>query len=541
MTRPIRRAALALLTLALFATGCAGPGSGSAGSDRLRIAVEQDFGPLNFLTMSEDQLLFLVYDRLVAPSPYAADPEPWLATEVRQVDPLTWEVSLRNDVAWHDGRPFTARDVAFTIDWMKTVKSGTYTHHVTTVPGIQRVDVLGEHQVRLNCAFACPFLGSVTLAHLPMLPEHVWSTVAEPSKYTELPVGTGPYRLTSYQPGQAYRFEANPTYFAGQPRVRELVMPIIPNPSTTFTALRTGEIDVAMGEVPPELVAQFEGSDDITLVRTTPLQYPEVRMNHQRVPFDRAEFRRALSLAVDRQQLHDTVWLGRGRPAVKGYPHPRSPWTNPNLSTPYDPEAARRVLDELGFRDADGDGVREGPTGPLSFVLHVDGAVPIRVRAAQLVAEQLGEVGIGARAEPLDTGSLVSLTETDDFDMYVNQITAHGVADPTQFIMSHYSGYLWELPTQPYPQMERVIEEWKAAQTIDTRKAVAFRMQELFNAQPTSIPLHYPEGILAYRTQAYDGWVESPGYGIVHKWSLLPRAVADQANAVIATPPVVPG
>ncbi len=533
ITRTLRLA-LSLLAVALLLGGCAGGGDrgGGADPDRLRIAVQKDFGPLNFITMSEDQLLFLVYDRLVAPSPYAREPRPWLAKEVRQVDPVTWELDLRDNVTWHDGRPFTAEDVAFTVEFMKTAKSGTYTHHVTTVPRIERVDVLGPHRVRMNCAFACPFLGSVTLAHLPMLPRHVWSTVREPNRHTEPPIGTGPYRLVSYEPGRAYRFEANPAYFAGPPRVRELVMPIIPSPATTFTALRTGEIDTATGEVPPELVAQFEATSGITLVRTTPLQYPEVRMNHLRAPFDQAGFRRALSLAVDRHELNDTVWLGRGRAATKGYPHPDSPWTNPNLSTPYQPDEARRQLDALGFRDTDGDGVREGPAGPLRFTIKVDGAVPIRVRAAQLVAEHLTEVGIATRTEALDTGSLASLNETDDFDMYVNEITAHGVADPTQFIMSHYSGYLWELPDRPYPEMERVIDEWKAAPSIEARKAVSFRMQELFNSAPTAIPLHYPEGVLAYRPEAYDGWAESPGYGIVHKWSLLPRPVAEAANAL---------
>lgn len=531
MIRRARTISLTILTIALVASGCAAE-SPSTGSERLRIAVEEDYGPLNLLNMSEDQLLFLVYDRLVAPSPYAADPKPWLATDVRQVDPKTWEVDLRTDVSWHDGRPFTAQDVAFTVEWMKTAESGTYTHHVTTVPQVDTVEVLDPHRVRFTCGFPCPFLGTVTLAHLPMLPEHIWSTVTEPTKYTELPVGTGPYRLVDYQPGQAYRFEANAEYFAGPPRVAELVMPIIPDPSTTFTALRTGEIDVAMRQLPPELVGQFESSEGIEVARTTPLRYPELRINYLRPPFDRAGFRRALSLAVDRQELHDVVWLGRGRPATSGYPHPDSPWTNPNLSTTYQPDAARAQLDELGLVDTDGDGVREGPTGPVSFPIYVDGAEPTYVRAAQLVAEQLTEVGIGARAEVLDTGSLSSLLESDDFDIYLNQITAHGVADPTQFIMSHYSGYLWDLPDVPYPDMQPIIDEWRAAETVEARKDVSFRMQELFNAQPTSVPLHYPEGAIAYRPQAYDGWVESPGYGIVHKWSLLPRELAEQAGAL---------
>ncbi len=534
--RPARRARrlLAALAAALVASACSAEAGDRAGPpDQLRIAVAEDFGPLNILNQSEDPLTFLVYDRLMAPSPYAEDPQPWLATEVRNVDPRTWRISLREDVRWHDGEPFTARDVAFTIEWFTEVPSGTYTHHITTVPHIEQVEVLGTHELKLTCGFNCPFLGSVTLAHVPIMPEHIWSSLEDPARHDELPVGTGPYRLVSYEPGQGYRFEANRDYFAGPPLVDEMVMPIIPSPTTTFTALQTGEIDAATQFVPPELVDRFRNSDDVEIVTTTPLQFPELRINYLRAPFDNPEFRRALSLAVDRKELHEDVWLGSGRPADRGYPHPDSPWTNPELRTPHDPQAARRILDGLGFVDTDGDGVREGPGGPLSYTVYVDGSVPIRVRAAQLVAEQLAGVGIGATVQTLDTGELSDLLDSKNYDIYVNNITAHGVADPTQFIMSHFSGYLWDLPEVPYPAFEALVDEWKSTATIEARAAVSDRMQKLFNAAPTSIPLHYPAGEVAYRPAAYDGWVESPGYGLVHKWSLLPREVARQAGAIL--------
>ncbi len=536
--RPAHRAVPALFAAALLTTSCTAEAENNAGPpERLRIAVAEDFGPLNILTQSEDPLTFLVYDRLVSPSPYAEDPQPWLATEVRNVDPRTWRISLREDVTWHDGEPFTADDVAFSINWFKEVPSGTYSHHITTVPNIETVEVLGPHEVKLTCGFNCPFLGSVTLAHVPMMPEHIWSGMAEPKLYTGLPVGTGPYRLVEYAPGQSYRFEVNPDYFAADPLVDELIMPIIPSPTTTFTALRTGEIDAATQFLPPELVEQFRSSDDIEVVTTTPLQFPELRLNYKRAPFDDPEFRRAVSAAVDREELHRDVWLGSGRVADHGYPHPDSPWTNPELSTMYQPETARRILDRLGFRDTNGDGVREGPAGPLDYMIYVDGSVAIRVRAAQLVAEQLSDVGIAARAEPLDTGALSDLLGSKDYDIYVNNIGAHGTADPTQFIMSHFSGYLWDLPEVPYPAFEALFAEWKATETIEARAAVSRRMQELFNSQPTAIPLHYPAGEVAYRSEAFDGWVESPGYGLVHKWSLLPRDVAREAGAILEPAP----
>lgn len=146
---------------------------------------------------------------------------------------------------------------------------------------------------------------------------------------------------------------------------------------------------------------------------------------------------------------------------------------------------------------------------------------PTWIRAAELVARQLGPLGIKLAVQTLDLAAIARLNASRDFDLYVNEIGPHGVADPDQFIMSHRSGYLWKAG-RPYPEMDRLWEEWRQANTVEARKEVAFRMQELFNRQPTSIVLYYPEEQYAYRAGTFDAWAEARGYGMVHKWSFLP-------------------
>lgn len=536
----VRRRLVPAVLAVLLVSGCAGSaeppaGEGPATADRLTIAVPSAIGgPLNVFVNFQEQVSELVYDKLLAPSPYVDEPQPWLATEVRMVDPSTWEVALRDDVRWHDGEPFTADDVAYTFHYAHEAPTGRFTHHINEIPDVSSVEVLDPHKVRFTCAFPCPDLGPVTLADLPILPEHVWSQVppADAKNHNALPVGTGPYRLVEFDPTTGYRFEANPEYFAGAPVVRELVMPIIADPSATFTALRSGQIDAAFRPVSPELIDQFSRSSDVGVIQTKPLRFPELRLNFERAPFDQPRFRQALSLALDRQELLDTVYLGQGRVADKGYPHPDSPWTDPTLSTPSDPARARALLDELGYTDRDGDGVRESPAGPLRYTIAAPGSEPTQVRAAEIVAEQLAEVGVAATAQALDAGSFADLSTSRNFDGYVNTITAHGVADPTQFIMSHRSGYLWDAPEIPYPEWDALFERWKATTTVEDRRTVAFEMQRMFNEQPTSIPLYYPDEHWAFRREAFAGWAESPGFGIVHKWSLLPREVAQGAGAI---------
>jgi peptide/nickel transport system substrate-binding protein len=96
------------------------------------------------------------------------------------------------------------------------------------------------------------------------------------------------------------------------------------------------------------------------------------------------------------------------------------------------------------------------------------------------------------------------------------------VADPDQFVMSHRSNYLWT-KGRPYPAMDALIEKWMKEPNIEKRKTVLFEMQELYNNQPTSVGVYYPNESFAYRSDKYDQWIETPGYGIINKYSFLPE------------------
>jgi peptide/nickel transport system substrate-binding protein len=503
---------------------------------KLTIAVPIDTGPLNIYSSDSafDYLVDLVYDKLLAPSPYVDKPLPGLAESATQIDPRTWVVKLRDGVTWHDGKPFTADDVVFTYTSYRDGSPNRYTHHVNDVPKIDQIVAEDARTVTFSCNYPCPSLGTVTFADLPILPRHIWENVKEPQTYKELPIGTGPYRLVELRPDQLYRFQANEAYFLGKPLVDELVMPIIKDPSGAFTALKTGEVDMVARDVPPELRAELSKLPNIKQVQTTPLSVVEIKENFDKPPFDNARFRQALSLVIERQPIVDGVLLGYGAPATRGYTHPNSPWSKPNESTPSDPTAGKKILDELQFIDRDGDGVREMPDGTrLEFGLIVPSSEPVWVRVAELLSKQAMDAGIRLTVQPLDMGTVRRLFTSRAFDVYMAEAGAHAVADPDQFIMSHRSGNLWKTG-KPYPEWDALFEQWKATTDIESRKQVSFRMQALYNTQPTSIPIYYPATTWAYRPSAYDQWDEQRGYGIVNKWSFLPAAA--RVGAVVTKP-----
>ena len=527
--RPAAPATTAAPTAAAKPAEAPKPAAGSVADKRipkLTIAIPQDVGALNFYSSdsSYDWMVELVYDKLLAPSPYVDKPLPGLAESATQIDHSTWVVKLRDGVTWHDGKAFTAEDVKFTYESFRDGSPNRYTHHVGDVPKIEHVVIEDPRTVRFTCSYPCPTLGLITFADLPIMPKHVWENVKEPQTNKELPIGTGPYRLVEQRPDQMLRFQANESYFMGKPLVDELVMPIIKDPTAMFTALKTGEIDIAVRDLPPELRAEFGRLPTMKLVQTTPLSLVELRVNYEKAPFDRPEFRRAFSQMVDRKAIVDTVLLGHGMPGTRGYVHPNSPWAKPNESTPSDPPAAKKILDEIQFVDRDGDGVREMPDGTkLELGLIVPSSEPVWMRIAELIAKQSMEVGIRLTIQPLDMGTVRRLGTNRAFDVYISEIGPHGVADPDQLIMSHRSGYMWKAG-RPYPEYDTLFEEWKKTTNVESRKQVMFKIQELHNRQPTSVPLYYPATTYAYRPSAYDQWEEVRGFGIVHKWSLLPAA-----------------
>lgn len=158
----------------------------------------------------------------------------------------------------------------------------------------------------------------------------------------------------------------------------------------------------------------------------------------------------------------------------------------------------------------------------------VDSGLPQDVRAAELAKEDLAEVGIGLEIEGADAATLEEKSAEKAYDLLIGEIGAHGVADPDQFIMSHRSGYLWT-PDLEWEEWDATYKEWLAQTTHQDRIDVMQDLQTVHNGAPTSVPLFYPEEHWAV-SQTYGGWNETPGYGIVHKWSFLPADVVEPAH-----------
>ncbi len=555
----MRRALLLCLATLTLVAGCgtapdeqstandAGSSVRQAGTPRESVTVaipgfENNLTPLTIsfggFPLTHD-LINLVYDSLFW-STADDNPEPWLATSAEPSGNATvWTVHLREGVKWHDGEPFTAEDVKFSFDYYNNYESGRYAHHVSEVPSYNQAEIVDTHTVKLFFDTPVSVFKNIPGGDLPILPEHIWASIDEPSKATEmLPVGTGPFRVTEIVSDQRYTLVANKGYFKGDPLVNELILTVVKDPTSAFAALRTGQVDLVAGRnVPKELLEGFQSSDDIEILRSNRFESLHLYFNTPKAPLSDARLRRAIDFAIDDQAIVDTVLQGLGTTGRPSFTHPQSPWAlpagDPATNVRYDPSRAKVLLDQAGYTDSDGDGIREAPGGaPLDFSIMGSTSDPQDLRAAQLVSQQVDDIGIKMSVQGLDPATVRQRRQPPEsggpapFDIRIGSLDTHAHADPDGLLYFFHSGPLGfgeVISGYSNTSFDALVEKAARTASLDERKQVLYEAQRVIAEDVPVLTLAYLEGVYAFRPEAYDGWLPDPGHGVFHKRSFLPQ------------------
>ena len=389
-----------ICTLALALAACGGQGQGgrggadsAAGDAETLVYGSGDYTRINPAMDEHGEINILLFDGLTA---HDGDNEivPGLAREWSFDEASnTYTFLLEENVSWHDGEPFTAADVKFTIEAIMDPSNGS--ENAANFEDVEEITVVDEHIVtfRLSAPNAA-FLDYMTMS---ILPEHLLAGEdMQEADFFRQPVGTGPYKLASWDEGQAIMLVKNEDYFKGEANIDNIIFKIVTDDNARALQMESGELDLAL--LTPRDAERFEDANGYSVYNMKTADYRGIMFNfaHEFWQQNR-DLIPAVCCAIDRQAIVDAVLQGHGVAAYS--PLQMNIYNNEDVERyEYDQKRARQILEEAGCQ-LNEEGIYERNGEEISFVLSVGAGDQVRLDIAQAVSQQLGEVGIGCSVD----------------------------------------------------------------------------------------------------------------------------------------------
>lgn len=383
--------------------------------------VEIGIGDLLFLKLAD-----------VGPSLSTAEDStfvPQLADSWRFIDPLTIEFTIHPEAQWHDGVPVTAADVEFTFDVYRDTAVGAIAlarlHRITNVTATDERTVV----VRFSQPYVEQFFDAVY--HTRVIPKHLLDSVPRERltshPFGREPIGNGPYRFVRWNVGESVELAADSAFFLGRPSIRRIVWQSSGDPVTGFTRLLADEADAMDNLGSPNNVQRARDADHLRVVEYPSSAYTYVSFNFwdpedlgmPHPLFSDRDVRRALTMALDREAIVQAIF-GDDMAAVPPGPISQAlwVWSDDLAQLPFDSAEARRLLASSGWADSDGDGVLDRRGRPFEFELLVPSSSTPRLRASQIMQDQLRRIGIAVRISEMDFISFVHAGPTRQWDAW---------------------------------------------------------------------------------------------------------------------------
>ncbi|NQW04581.1 MAG: ABC transporter substrate-binding protein [Acidobacteria bacterium] len=442
-----------------------------------------DAGPVGRLSALLTQATLLRVD------PTSGDLEPRLATAwTGTPDGLTWTFTLRPGLKFSDGEPFSSSDVLFTFQALYDERVGSQLGKEMQVGGLPlQVRALDDHHVVLT--FPAPFGPGISiLDSLPILPRHKLKAALDAGTFpaawtasTDLSAiaGMGPFVLTEYLPAQRMLFVRNPHFWRTDeqgrtlPYLDELEVPIVPEQNAELLRMQAGQADLINSGARAEDLAMLRDAQTAGRLRLveagTSIDVstfwfnltPGAAATQQKPWLGDEIFRRALSHAINRQVIVDTVYLGAATPVYGPVTPGHGEWYVPDMgATPFDLGRARTLLTSIGLEDRDGDGVLEDTRQrPVRFSILTQRGNTDRERTSAVLQEQLRQVGIAVDVVALDVPALRGRFGSGDYEAmyYGASSNSKDPADNMGFWLSSGGFHFWN-PGQSSPATA-----WEAA------------------------------------------------------------------------------
>lgn len=319
--------------------------------------------------------------------------EPHLAKSVElSEDNLVYTVVLRDDVLWHDGEPFTAKDVKFTLESILDEDNGS--EIASNYEEIEEIII--EDDTHLKIVLSKPNVAMLDYLTIGLVPAHILEGKdLATDEFNRKPIGTGPYKVTDFTLGEAVTLKSNENYFKQTPAIKTIIFKFTTDSKTRSLQLKANELDLAL--ITPQDALTFP-EDKYKVLSLTTADYRGILYNFNSEFFDtHRELPNILSYGVDRQAIIDSVLLGHG--VVAYSPLQGSQYLNENMEKfSYNPERVKTLLEENDWTMGD-DGIYFKNQDRLSFVITCMEGDETRVDIARLVAQQFKDLGIEVKIE----------------------------------------------------------------------------------------------------------------------------------------------
>ena len=460
---------------------------------------------LNPLTSTDayasDVLQFL-YSTLCDRDPVTLEMTPLVAKswEISD-DKLTYTFHLRDDVVFSDGEPLTAEDVKFTYDRLMdpTVDSPHLRSYFTDVTSCEVLDL---YTIRYTCSKPY-YRHIVMLGLLEILPAHIYGKGDFNSDYNRTPVGSGRYILEKWDTGLQVVLARNTNYWNteahGQPYFDKIIFKVITDDNAALQVLMTGDLD-RMGLLPEFWVRRADTprfKEKFYRIAYDRPAYTYLGWNLRLPMFSDKTVRQALTMLLDRQTIRDTIYQGLATICTGNF-MPKSPEYNENVQPwPFDPQRATEQLEAAGWKDSDGDGLRDKDGAPFRFEVVTTNQNPLAERILTVYKEELRRVGIELNIRLMEWASLIERVDGRDFEAALLGWQMPPDPDPYQVwhssqteAGSNYIGF-------KNAEADRIIEEARVTFDRDERVALYERFHEIVHEEQPYTFLLVPKALLA--------------------------------------------
>ena len=519
---------------ALLALGVARPAR-AASSGQVVDAFTQEavnFNPLLYVnTGVETAVEFTVFDSL-----WQLDPTgkflPNLAVEIPtqanggiSADGRVWTIKLRPDVTWHDGAPFSAADVIFTLETLMNPKVAVRSRNGHDHVG--KYEAVDAHTVRITLKDNyAPYL--VSWQKTSIVPKHVLEREADinTAAFNTNPVGTGPFVFTKRVAGSHIEFSPNPKYHRGAPKLTSLIQKYVPDQQTAYAQYQTGEIDIydVIQGIPPLLYSRAKALPGTSIQMTAQPFVEFIYFNCGKPQFADKRVRQALYMAVDKKAWSQAVYYGLPAPTLSWLPP--SHWAyNGSLKDPgFDPKKAAALLDAAGWTVA-ADGVRAKDGVRLAFTMSTTAGNKSREQAQQLVQQNWKKIGVAMTIKNMPASVVWGdYTVKSQFDTLMVAWDPLLYPDPDYTDRIHSklipakTGTGSNYVQYQNPEVDALTDKAAATIGVDERRALYHRLQEILLEDVPFAPIFAYEVPCGVRARVR-GYVANP-YTACNSWNV---------------------